>query len=123
MTKPDNIEQEPNWDAVRPELEKAWAAVLEVVNSVISYHDRFGFELIEKHIDPSLSDILRALKVLEAMLNAIQTENHLEYDMFRLVVNAKQQIVHFEFVVNALKHNRQEDYEAAMVNLRTQVQF
>lgn len=119
----EEIALEVKSETVTPDIEKAWAAVFKVVNAVISHHDRFGFKLIESHINPSLTDILRALKALDTMLNLIQAENNLEYEGFRLLVNAKQQIVNFELVVSALKYDQQDDYEKAMLNLRTQVQF
>lgn len=110
------------WAEFRDEVEKAWAAVFKLVNTLITQHDSFGFESIEKKANPSLPDILRGLKLLEAILDALPVDD-LEYALSRMIINAKQQITHFELVVTALAHNRRDDYEAAMISLRSQAQF
>lgn len=111
------------WQEVRVEVEAAWSDVFKVVNTVLHHHDRFGYELIERKIDPKFPDILLSVKVMEAILDAIFAENKLDYDLSRLMLNAKQQINRIELVVTALKHDKREDYEAAMAALRNQAQF
>ena len=67
--------------------------------------------------------MLLSLKVMEAILDAIFDQNELEYELSRMMLNAKQQINLIERVVTALRHNRETDYEQAMQALRHQVQF
>lgn len=112
-----------DWDKVKPLVEQAWAGVFQVVNTVIASHDNYGFKSIESKINPSLQDILRGLKVMEAILDAILAENQLEYDSSRLILNAKQQINCIELIAVALKHGREDDYEEAIAKLSRQAQF
>jgi DNA-binding GntR family transcriptional regulator len=108
------------WGQIRDEVEGAWADVFKIVNSVIEHDDRFGFKLIESKINPSFQDILLSLRMMEALLDVLPTD---DYSMYRMVLNAKQQINHIEQVVTAVKHNAQDDYTRAMAKLRSQAQF
>ncbi len=111
------------WEEIKTEIETAWGGVFKVVNTVISHHESFGYKLIENKINPSFHEILLSLKVMEAILDAIYAEVQDEYELSRMMLNAKQQINHIERVVTALKHQRQDDYEAAMALLRSQAQI
>lgn len=117
-----DAEAEATWELIQDEVEVAWAQIFKVVNTVVDHHVQFGFKLIESKINPSFHDILLSLKVMEALLDVFPVDD-VEYATSRMILNAKQQINNIELVVTALKHSRQEDYEAAMERLRTQAQF
>lgn len=110
------------WEQIQGEVDAAWSSIFRVVNTVVDHHVQFGFKLIESKINPSFQDILLSLKVMEALLDVFPVDD-VEYATSRMILNAKQQINNIELVVTALKHNRQDDYEAAMTRLRTQAQF
>jgi hypothetical protein len=119
----EKSEDDSQWSKIAPEVEKAWSGIFQVVNKVIASHEHFGFELIESKINPSLTDILRSLKVLEAILDTLIAENGIGYDLYRMVVNAKQQITLIELVAVALKYKREDDYNEAIAKLCNQAQF
>jgi hypothetical protein len=110
------------WEQIQGEVDAAWSSIFRVVNTVVDHHVQFGFKLIESKINPSFQDILLSLKMMEALLDVFPVDD-VEYATSRMILNAKQQINNIELVVTALKHNRQDDYEAAMARLRTQAQF
>lgn len=110
------------WEQIQDEVEAAWSGIFKVVNTVVDHHVQFGFKLIESKINPSFQDILLSLKMMEALLDVFPVDD-VEYATSRMILNAKQQINNIELVVTALKHKRQDDYEAAIARLRTQAQF
>lgn len=122
----DNAEEicvESGWDEAKVEVEKAWAEVFKLVNTIVSTHDRFGYRLIGSRINPRFPDILLSLDLMDSMMDALLKISDIDYETSRLVLNAKQQINRVERVVTALKHRRKSDYEAAMAELRRQAQF
>lgn len=114
-----NIESQRK--AIRLAVEGAWGAVFELVNKIISAHERFGFQLIESRITPRFEDIQQSLRVMEAVIDAI-VEAMDDYTCERMVLNVKQQIIHIERAITALKHGIEEDYESALSALKIQAQ-
>ncbi len=58
---------------------------------------------------------------MEAVIDAI-VEAMDDYTCERMVLNVKQQIIHIERAITALKHGIEEDYESALSALKIQAQ-
>mgnify|MGYP003412670872 FL=1 len=104
-------------------LERAWELVLELTNSFLRTHDKFGFELVEKKSNPSLEDMLLSLKVMGGILNSLDDSGVFDGSEQRKLLNAKQQIVWFESATLALKEKDQAGYESVIAMMKNQAQF
>ena len=53
----------------RMQLEAAWSVIFGLVNGFLSVHKKFGFELVAKHSNPSLEDLLLSLKTMNVIMD------------------------------------------------------
>ena len=104
-------------------LEKAWDLVLQITNSFLKAHDKFGFELVEKKSNPSLEDMLLSLKVMSGILNSLDDAGFFEGSEQRKLLNAKQQIIWFERATLSLKEKDEAGYESVIALMKNQAQF
>ena len=112
-----------NDNGLPDELETAWANVLEIVNYFLRFHDRFGFQLVAQKINPSIDDLLLSVKSMGALLNVLDTAGVFDGSELRKLLNAKQQIVHFEQASNALKLGNAAEYDEAVTRMKAQANF
>jgi len=113
-----------NWDAdARAVVEQAWGGIMKVAETVVKKHEEFGFSLIATKINPSLDDILRSLRVIEGIIDLLLPDMEEDFSLARMVLNAKQQIVRIGQVSVALKTDNQDDYDAAIRELKAQAPF
>lgn len=120
--KSDNCSDDNN-NGLPDELEKAWNNVLEIVNYFLRVHDRFGFQLVAQKINPSIDDLLLSIKSMGALLTVLDTAGVFDGSELRKLLNAKQQIVHFEQASNALKLNNRAEYDEAVGRMKAQANF
>lgn len=113
-------EAQGKWRQISDQIEVIWDEILEVANTVLQAHAKFGFSEFADKINPSLEDILLSLKVVESALDTVYATGTLEYSEERKVQNAKQQIWLVQSIGAALKHGNEADYESAMEKLGNQ---
>lgn len=104
------------------ELEEAWDAVFKIVNHFLGFHQRFGFELVAKNIDPSLEDLLLSIGTMRMLLVAMAATGEFEGSDLRLLINAQQQAFHFQCACNALKVGNKSEYESVVSLMKSQAQ-
>lgn len=107
-------------DAIPTIVVETWDNVMKVSDGIVKAHAKFGFSNIEKHIDPSLEDILTALRVVRAMMKTVNGLVELDIAEQRLVDNALQQILHVECISMALKNKDLDAYNLHVTRLESQ---
>jgi hypothetical protein len=107
----------------RKQLEVAWNVIFGLVNGFLSAHKKFGFELVAKHSNPSLEDLLLSLKTMSVIMDTLDSLGRFEGSEQRKLLNAKQQIVWFELAVISLKAGDKTEYLELVNRMDKQVQF
>jgi hypothetical protein len=107
----------------RKQLEAAWSVIFGLVNGFLSVHKKFGFELVAKHSNPSLEDLLLSLKTMNVIMDTLDSLGRFEGSEQRKLLNAKQQIVWFELAVISLKAGDKTEYLELVNRMDKQVQF
>ena len=100
-----------------------WDNVFKVANQLSRAHSLFGYESIARNIDPTLPEILKSLRMLVVLLDALANSDGLGYDEKRLVLNAKRQIGNIEEISVALESGDDASYHAAVEALKNQAAF
>lgn len=114
------IEEECIVDATA-KIEKVWGEVLRVTTRLLSAHQQFGFSTIQANVSPSIDDMLKSLRILETILDAVAS--HLDPSDQRIVINAKQAIINVEQVNLALMSKDHDAYSIAIQRITNQAPF
>lgn len=117
------LDAEAAWKDAIPLVEKIWEGVFHTTDRMLKVHHAFGFSEFEKQMNPKLENVIKALNVLETILDAMYGSGILDHDDARLVLNSKQQIILVQRVAEALRGNSEADYTAAMENMAKQAVF
>lgn len=107
-------------EAVTEIVRKSWDKTISLVNKILEAHNSFGFEKFEASINPSLSDMLNGLTLVEFILTRFVESEYLEYDEVRQSLNSKQCIVHIRMLARALDAKDQAAYEECILLLDRQ---
>jgi hypothetical protein len=101
----------------RQELESIWLNIFNIVRYFIKQSDKFGFDLIEKNITPSLEDMIRSTKLLSFMLDFADCEDDSDE---RKLLNVQQHVLLFEQISLCLKRGDRAQYDIIIDMLRSQ---
>jgi hypothetical protein len=104
-------------------VSRAWSRVIEAVNRILEAHSAFGFSRIEAKLNPTIHDVLHSLSIVDFALTDFLESNLLEHNEVRLALNSKQCVLHLRRVAAALAGNNQNEYDAAIADLKAQPQI
>lgn len=111
---------------IKDKVERLWHKVMESSRKFINDSKKFGFQGIEILPNPNVHQMLRSLRLADGafeILMADADDADLDTHDFRLIFNAKQQILHMERVATALKNKDQIGYDEAVLLLERQASF
>lgn len=117
------LDTEEAWKNAAPLVEKVWEGVFHTTDRMLKVHHAFGFSDFEKQMNPKLENVIKALNVLETILDSMYGSGVLDSEEARLVLNAKQQILLVQRVAEALRSNSETDYTAAIDAMEKQAVF
>ena len=109
-----------NPHSVPEEIEKVWCSILETTDKILKVHLHFGFEGFDRHIQPSIQEILLGLSIVGGLLDRLYESGLLDYSELRLIFNSKQQILLVNEIAQALNNSDSEGYDSAIDRLRKQ---
>ncbi|MEJ5149805.1 hypothetical protein [Comamonas sp. MYb396] len=109
-------------DEATLKVEKVWGEILRVTDRLLQAHHHFGFSNIQENVSPTIEDMLKSLRILEVILDAL-VSGPTDVDCTRILLNAKQAILNIEAVNLALNSKDVDGYELAMNRLNNQAPF
>lgn len=111
---------------IKEKVETLWHKVMESCRKFISDSRKFGFQGIELLPNPNVHQMLRSLRLVDGAFEILMSDENgeqLDHDDYRLIFNARQQILHMEMVATALKKKDQAGYDEAVAILDRQAIF
>ena len=109
------------WAKIWPEVDEACRKIFDAVNNVLRVHSNFGFTTFEKNINPSLTDIEKAMDIAEFSIDKF-FEHDPEFSLDRILMNVKQMIFCIKRLISALIKNDENEYQQMIVMMRNQSQ-
>lgn len=109
-------------EIIKQRVVEAWEAVFSASNIVIQHakHFRFDGMLVA---NPNIHQLLVPVRLLEQWIDVFLSNEAMEYDQIRMMLNAKQQLLRMEIVAAALEADNREDFDRAMAEIENQAQF
>ncbi|KQW38562.1 hypothetical protein [Rhizobacter sp. Root404] len=106
-------------DGEKTRIEAVWAIVFSSSNQVLRDAKLYGFEALGDLPSPNIHDMVKLLKVIGAMIDALYAFDQ-PYEQQRQLLNAKSQITNMERLGSALLAGERGDYEEALAALEKQ---
>jgi hypothetical protein len=109
-------------EAIRIEVEKLWAEVFSASNDVLKQAGIYGYYCMD-FPRPNIHDMLNSLSIVSEKLKFVIDlfeSGGVEYDVVRMALNARKQVLNLEFVAASLKAGNKDDFDAAVTQLRAQ---
>ncbi len=100
-----------------------WGDVINTVNRILDADRKFGFGKIEASLNPSLTEILHGLGIIEFALTYFLDSELLDHDEIRQALNSKQCVLHIRWLTVALRDDNEDDYKQAISLLNSQAKF
>jgi len=97
-----------------------WSDVIQTVNSILEADSNFGFSKIEARLNPSLTDVLHSLGIVDAVLNSFLDSGLLDTEETNQALNSKQCVLHIRMLSEALKAQDREEYDKVIQLLKSQ---
>jgi hypothetical protein len=104
-------------------LLELWAKVIGTVNFVLAGHGKFGFQAIDKNLNPSLKELVVSLTAVELVLNTYLSSGLLSEDETRKAYNAKQCILKMRWLAQAVDYSDSVEYHKIIHDLIEQADF
>ncbi|WP_157889342.1 hypothetical protein [Chromobacterium subtsugae] len=113
------------WLRVNEQVEEVCAVIFSTATEVLRSVKQFGFQDLLLAPRPNAEDKLLRVKVYESILGVVITalEGHELYDLAKRLINAKEQILRLEMLINAVKSNDIEECRRLVDLLQNQADF
>lgn len=112
---------------IKNEVEMIWGGVILATQKLLQNAELFGFDEIELKSNPNIHQLITATSTIDFMLGRalddMQCLDNPDHTLVRMILNAKQNILHMKEIATALKLKDKEIYAAAIERLKTQAQF
>jgi hypothetical protein len=107
---------------VTPTVQDLWTAVFECGEIVIGHWKSFGFGEMHKP-NPNIHDLILYVSLLDGAITALLNEADKSFEEVRLLLNTRRRLATMKEAGKYLEQGKQEEFEAAMVDLANQAPF
>lgn len=103
-------------------VQVAWEQIFRVSGIVAHHAKTYGFIGMDMP-DPNIHHMILAVRMVNSALETLLTDELLEYEEKRLLLNARKQATNLESLVVALQNNNRADFNEALACLNRQAAF
>lgn len=104
-------------------LEVIWGRVVGQVNKLIDAHRDFGFVQFNVGLNPTLSQVLSGLQVIDTALSEFVSSGMLGFDERRNAINSRHCILQMKGLNAALNAGDEAEFERIIAELKAQSKF
>lgn len=114
-----------DWNEICSQVDEVCGKVFLVAYDVLRDVNKFGIEGLLDAPKPNAEDKLLRVKLLESIFSVLidEFERRDEFELVFKLLNAKEQILRLERLINAVKRNDFEECNRLVRLLTTQVQL